>query len=116
MTTTAVSISPQGVITEHDLNLTSLTHFAPLIGGGCRYLQPITLGAGELTAWVDEDGISNRQPRNEWAGIVLREFGWSERILGTIIFTGGTDAAGNTLPLTEHDLDAFCDAMVRAAV
>jgi hypothetical protein len=54
--------------------------------------------------WIDDDGLYNH-PVNPAATALARRFGFThQRYYGPVLFTGGPDAEGNTLPLLRQQL------------
>jgi hypothetical protein len=65
-------------------------------------IQPVDL-TPSLTLWVNEEGLlRNDLAVNTFASILYQEFFNTPTLLmGTAVFTGGTDEEGNTLGLSE---------------
>jgi hypothetical protein len=71
------------------------------VGG---YVEPVALGP-DLMMWVNEDGKMTRLPFNQAAtSIFIKHRGGSDYIVGQVVFTGGTDDDGNSLGLTEAQI------------
>ena len=59
-----------------------------------------TVGAGQFTMWVDDEGLlKNLKPNIIATGIARQP------IVGKVVITGGVDAAGNALGLRATELD-----------
>lgn len=66
-------------------------------------IQPVDL-TPSLTLWVNEEGLlRNDLTVNTFASILYQEFFNTPTLLmGTAVFTGGTDEEGNTLGLSDE--------------
>ena len=69
------------------------------VGG---YIEAVDL-ADNLTMWVNEEGKLNGLPINPMATMLWeKHFGFTDVIVGDVIFTGGTGSEGETLGLSEE--------------
>lgn len=65
----------------------------------------------EMTMWVNEEGKLIGLIRNDMATKMFREvFGNVDVIMGDVIFTGGSDDEGETLGLTDEQLEKLAQA------
>lgn len=79
-------------------------------GGTLRHLQTAVGGDVDVVPlhelvdmWVNDNGITEGQPVNVVATRIARGFGGTvQPYFGPVVFTGGADAEGATLPLTEE--------------
>ena len=68
------------------------------VGG---YVEAIAL-ADDLVMWVNEEGKNENLPFNQAATSIFMKYkGGSDFIVGPVAFTGGADANGETLGLSE---------------
>lgn len=66
----------------------------------------VTLRQLGLTMWVHDEGKLLDQPLNPFGTILWNaEFNSTDVIVGNILITGGTDAEGNTLGLSQEFID-----------
>ena len=71
---------------------------------GCRYVE-VVQPTDTICLWVDEEALLNHSDPNLLATLVAAELGSFPQVLrGDVVATGGADAEGNTLPLSEQDL------------
>jgi hypothetical protein len=57
-----------------------------------------------ITMWCNEEGKMIGLPLNYAATrIWTKVFGYTDAIMGKVVFTGGTDDEGETLPLSKED-------------
>ena len=69
------------------------------VGG---YIEAVDL-EDNLTMWVNEEGKLNGLPINAMATMLWeKHFGFTDVIVGDVIFTGGTGSEGETLGLDEE--------------
>jgi len=72
------------------------------VGGWVEHAYLSSLG---VDLWLNEEGKMLGLERNEIATLLFQnEFGPFDSIRGNVIFTGGTDAEGETLGLTEEQI------------
>jgi hypothetical protein len=70
----------------------------------CRYVE-VVQPTETICLWVDEEGLRNRSDPNLLATLLAAELGSFGQVLrGTVVVTGGSDGAGDTLPLSDQDL------------
>ena len=70
----------------------------------CRYVE-VVQPTETICIWVDEEGLLNRSDPNLLATLLAAELGSFGQVLrGTVVVTGGSDGAGDTLPLSDQDL------------
>ena len=97
----ALAVDAKGVITEVGLGLKSLQE---AVGG---LIQPIDI-AEDLTMWVNEEFMLFNEPQPNFTASGFFSFvGGTYAIHGTVVFTGGTDPEGKTLPLTQDNADSI---------
>lgn len=100
---TALQITTQGEINILDIEENSLQTLQKGVGG---YIQPVDYG-NELTMWVNEEGKLNGSDLNPygtewWTAIFPNHF---DLIFGDVVFTGGTDEEGDTIGLTDKQVE-----------
>lgn len=67
-------------------------------------IEPIDL-ADKLTMWVNEEGkLVGKTPNPFATSAWFRKYDATDIVVGTVAFTGGTDAEGATLGLTDENL------------
>ncbi len=86
-----------------DIEQDSLATLQKGVGG---YIQPVDYG-NELTMWVNEEGKLDGSDLNStgslwWNAIFPEHF---DLVFGDIVFTGGTDENGDTLGLSEEQVE-----------
>jgi hypothetical protein len=91
----------QAVISNIDLaDGEELKNLQNAVGG---LVQPIDL-TPTITMWCNEEGKYNGSSINFVATKIWeRFFGRTDIIMGQVIFTGGSDDEGATMPLSEED-------------
>ena len=71
---------------------------------GCRYVE-VVQPTDTICIWIDEEGLLNGSAPNVVATLVAAALGFfGQTLRGTALVTGGGDAEGNTLPLSDLDL------------
>lgn len=103
----AVTIDTEGnaEAVEWDTNDT-LRPLQQAVGG---YVELVSLTA-TLDMWVNETGLIDGLPVNEVATWIAISHGLTHQpYFGPVVFTGGTDDQGDTLPLTEMQSAALLD-------
>jgi len=93
MSKLALQVSPAGEVVELDMTIDGLTVLQGAVDG---LIQPIDFHG--MTMWVNEEGLL----RNDLKENVIAQLFYAGAIMGTVVFTGGTDNVGNTLPL-DHE-------------
>lgn len=78
-------------------------------------IQPVDL-ADNLTMWVNEEGLlrSDLNPNLLASALYAEVYGANTPIMGDVVFTGGSDDEGNTLGLTQPEVDELTE-MTRQA-
>lgn len=68
---------------------------------GCAAVDVVRLSP-DTDMWVDDEGLLTARPRiNQLASYIATRFGRPFQLyVGTVVFTGGADKAGYTLPLS----------------
>jgi hypothetical protein len=67
-------------------------------------IEPIEITRG-LTLWVNEEGkLTGKTPNKVATAFYQRKFGAVDIVVGTVVFTGGTDEEGETLGLTDETI------------
>ncbi len=70
-------------------------------------IEPIDITEG-LTMWVNEEFLFRNEPEpNVVASAFFSAVGGTYAVQGTVVFTGGTDAQGETLALSKEDEQAI---------
>jgi hypothetical protein len=95
----ALVVSTAGIITEVDLDNDSLKTLQTAVGG---WIQAVDLNP-TITVWMNEEGKFNGMELNPYATLIWgAAFGHgTDVIMGTAVFTGGTDENGETLAIGE---------------
>lgn len=103
MAKTALQVKTSGEVTELDLTSDSLTTLQTAVGG---WVQAIDL-ASDLSMWCNEEGKLTGLPHNPYAQFMWdKVFGaHTDYIVGDIVLTGGTDSEGETIGLTQEQVD-----------
>lgn len=68
----------------------------------------------DLSMWCNDEGLLNGAAWNPVATLLAISFGVRVRLHGPVVFTGGADAEGATLPLTDRQLFVLavaCDSI-----
>lgn len=89
-----------------------LAQLQKLVGG---YIEAVTLKSGH-TLWLNEEGKLNGLPRNRGAQYFFDlHFGIGQDILvGDAVLMGGANAEGETLGLTDDQVEAYSAFLVMA--
>lgn len=67
-------------------------------------IEPIEITQG-LTLWVNEEGkLTGKTPNLVATNFYTRKYGVVDIVVGTVVFTGGTDEEGETLGLTDETI------------
>lgn len=70
--------------------------------GGCVDVVALT---GDLDMWLNDEGLLIGLPVNILATGIAALHGLTHQVyVGPVVLTGGADAEGNTLPLTEQQV------------
>ena len=100
---TAFKITTDGWVTKLDLSTEPLATLQQGVGG---LVQAVDLSE-RLTMWLNEEGKVLGQAHNPYG-----QFFWdklfgvhTDYIVGDIVISGGTDEDGNTLGLTEQQVE-----------
>jgi len=100
-------VHPDTTVDVGPIDRDDLTAFQSFVGGYVEAYPVSWSDAGEPTAylWCNEDGQRLDLPPNPVATILwwtLRpEMKSRDRLLGPVLFTGGADDEGNTLPVSD---------------
>jgi hypothetical protein len=102
-TKTALQVKTTGEVTELDLSSDSLQTLQTAVGG---WVQAIDL-ASDLSMWCNEEGKLTGLPHNPYAQFMWdKVFGaHTDYLVGDIVLTGGTDSEGETIGLTQEQVD-----------
>ena len=102
-TKTALQVTTTGEVTELDLASDSLNKLQTAVGG---WVQAIDL-ASDLSMWCNEEGKLTGLPHNPYAHYMWdKVFGaHTDYLVGDIVLTGGTDSEGETIGLTQEQVD-----------
>ena len=67
-------------------------------------IEPIQI-TEDLTLWVNEEGkLTGKTPNFVATNFYTRKYGAGDIVVGTVVFTGGTDDEGETLGLTTETI------------
>lgn len=103
MAKTAIQVKTSGEVTELDLTADSLSTLQTAVGG---WVQAIDL-ASDLSMWCNEEGKLVGLPHNPYAQFMWdKVFGaHTDYIVGDVVLTGGTDSEGETIGLTQEQVE-----------
>ena len=95
---TALRINTDFTTEILDLEAESLTQLQEAVGG---LVQAVDLRP-DLTLWCNEEGklINGMQLNVIGTHMWEKSFGMTDMIMGNIVFTGGDDGEGNSLPIS----------------
>jgi hypothetical protein len=97
MTVLALKITTDGNVAE--LDSISLAVLQESVGG---WVQAIDL-RDDVTMWCNEEGKMEGLAHNPVGqALWVQAYGATDYIVGDVVFTGGTDKDGETLPLSEE--------------
>ena len=94
----ALQVTPAGVVTELDISSNSFSVLQTAVDG---WIEAVDIN-DTLTMWVNEEGLL----RNDLALNLIGKTFYSSPIMGTIVFTGGTNSKGDTLGLNKATAEA----------
>lgn len=103
MTKKAIVVTPEGSVEEIDFSEDSLTVLQTAVGGWVQAVEMFPT----LTLWVNEEGKLNNLPYNIYASKMWEQrFGvGTDIIVGNAVFTGGGDEEGDTLGLSDEQVE-----------
>jgi hypothetical protein len=97
----AIKISADNKVEELTVDFTSLETVQKLVGG---ILQVIDF-TPSLSAWMNEEGKLMQLPVNLSATKVWEFFfGFSDVLVGDVVFTGGADSEGNVMSIGDKEI------------
>lgn len=115
----AVRVEVTGATTRLELGTDASAALAVLQSAVDGYVEAVSLDNGHdgrtLTAWCNDEGRLRAADINLAATYVASQAAQDDLrypFVGAVVFTGGTDADGNTLGLTEPDakrIEALAD-------
>lgn len=79
----------------------TLLYEAQHVVGGFIEVVNVPTPIGDLTVFVNDNGIAEGLPLNLFATELCAHRGWTDPIVGDILVMGGADWDGGTLPLSE---------------
>ena len=104
MTKNAVVVSTDGEFSVIDIAGDELKTLQGLVGG---WIQAVDLKPN-LTLWVNEEGKLDGLPVNGFATEMWDSvYGATDIVVGPAVFTGGTDDDGDTIGLTDSQIEAL---------
>ena len=104
MTKNAVVVKADGDFSVVDIAGNELKTLQGLVGG---WIQAVDLKPN-LTLWVNEEGKMVGLPVNGFATEMWDSvYGATDVIVGTAVFTGGTDDEGDTIGLSDFQIEAL---------
>lgn len=97
----ALSIDIEGTVCLTDLDDSNVLR-ALYDCIGCSMVDVVRLQP-DLDMWVDDEGLIVSDPQiNKVATIIAHSLGYNaQAYCGKVVFTGGADEEGNTLPISE---------------
>lgn len=104
---TATTDNQIGIIEFDEEN--SYAVLSNAVGG---LIECISLESLEADMWINEEGkIIELEPNAFGTALWVRQFGFTDVIMGDIIITAGPDDEGNTKGLTTDQVDAIMEAV-----
>jgi len=77
------------------------------------YIECVHLPSLGVDMWLNEEGKLNGLPRNAFGSLLwVREYGLTDLMVGDIILTGGADDEGETLGLTDTQLEKLIKSQI----
>ena len=74
---------------------------------GCSTFDVVAV-ADDLDMWLDDEGLlTDRRPNLLASQLVLQITGRLQRWVGDVVFTGGVDPEGDSMPLSQARLDGI---------
>jgi hypothetical protein len=108
--TTYLTLNTDLIVAKHDEPIT-LAALQAAVGG---YIEAVDLPQG-ITMWVNEEGKLVDEPIVNVVATVLAQARIpGDLVCGNVAFTGGPDAEGDTLPLTDAQTTILARAIERA--
>lgn len=90
---------------EGELKKVDSLDYPTLSGAVGGLIEAVTLD-GDITLWCNEEGKILGLPYNDKATLLWEKtFGATDLIMGDVILTGGNDEEGETLPLSDSQLE-----------
>lgn len=75
------------------------------VGG---WIECVNLRGLQVDMWVNEEGKLNSLPENPTAtALFMDEFGGGDFIVGNVLITGGVDEEGETVGLTDEQIEVI---------
>lgn len=97
---TALVVDAMGIQSTIDVESDCLKKLQTAVDG---YIQPVDL-TENLTMWVNEEFLLRDSFEPNLLGTAMyQSIGGQSVIMGTIVFTGGTDPEGDTMGLNDAD-------------
>lgn len=91
----------------------TLLHFAQGIVGGLVDVVNVRSDLlGDLTIWVNDEGLLLEMEQNRFASALTAEGEYAQVIVGDVVVTGGVDEEGNTLPISDFAAEMLLRALV----
>ena len=104
MTKNAVAVTTDGLFSVVDIAGNELKTLQELVGG---WVQAVDLKSN-LTIWCNEEGKMIGLPVNGFATEMWDSvFGATDVIVGNVVFTGGADDEGETIGLSQNQIEAL---------
>ncbi len=105
----ALAITTQGEVSTLDLSDSALEKLQGAVGG---YVQAIDLCIDPtISMWCNEEGKMVGLPHNPFGqafwemAFPVSEYGKTDYIVGDIVITGGVDSEGETLGLSDYEIE-----------
>lgn len=95
----SLTVTTEGTATVNERGSEdTLAHLQSQVGG---FIELVRLKPN-LDMYLDEDGMGKRLPPNFPGTLMADYYGFNQGrpLLGPVVFTGGTDSAGETMSLT----------------
>jgi hypothetical protein len=94
----ALVISPAGQVERLDISENSLSQLQNAVGG---LIEAVDIKE-DLTMWVNEEFLFSGNEPNLVATAYFEIAGGTYPILGSVVFTGGSDSEGYTMGLSDR--------------
>lgn len=114
-TTSAITITSDGIVASTQLEVHPSRGILDALHDAidCDTVDAVPLSP-TIAMWLDDTGALTK-PINETATVLARAYGRTQLYFGNAVLTGGIDAEGNTLSLSQHELSTLLLTATAAA-